>query len=72
MHWQASGSGPCTRCNRLRKRVSLYTGSLETPFFNSLQDSPDFQAILQQVRENQAAMRKKVLALDNLLLAWQP
>jgi len=47
-------------------------GSLETPFFNSLQDSPDFQAILQQVRENQAAMRKKVLALDNLLPGWQP
>ncbi|MCH8136351.1 MAG: hypothetical protein IIB77_10270 [Proteobacteria bacterium] len=47
-------------------------GSLKTPFFNSLQDNPDFQAILQQVRDNQAAMRKKVLALDNLLPGWQP
>ncbi len=42
-------------------------GSLETPFFNSLKDHPDFQAILEQVRVNQAAMRNKVLALDNLL-----
>ena len=42
-------------------------GNLETPFFNSLKDNPDFQAILEQVRDNQAAMRKKVLALDDLL-----
>ena len=47
-------------------------GDLETPFFDSLQDNPDFQAILEQVRDNQAAMRKKVLALDNLLPGWQP
>ena len=42
-------------------------GSLETPFFNSLKDHPDFQAILEQVRDNQEAMRNKVMALDNLL-----
>ena len=40
---------------------------LETPFFDALQDNPDFQAILVRVRDNQAAMRKKVLALDKLL-----
>ncbi len=45
---------------------------LETPFFDLLQDNPDFEAILEQVRNNQAAMRRKVLALDNLLPGWQP
>ncbi|MCZ6826644.1 MAG: hypothetical protein O7D88_03990, partial [Gammaproteobacteria bacterium] len=40
---------------------------LETPFFDALQDNPDFQEILDQVRANQAAMRDKVLALDDLL-----
>jgi len=39
---------------------------LETPFFDEMKDKPDFQAILQQVRDNQAMMRGKVLALDNL------
>lgn len=39
---------------------------LETPFFDELKDNPDFQAILQQVRDNQAGMRNTVLALDNL------
>ncbi len=42
-------------------------GSIETPFFNSLKNNPDFQAILEQVRDNQAAMRNKVMAWDNLL-----
>jgi hypothetical protein len=41
--------------------------ALETPFFAELKDNPDFQAILDQVRANQAAMREKVLALDDLL-----
>ncbi len=40
---------------------------LETPFFDALKDNPDFQAILGQVRANQAAMREKVLALDGLI-----
>jgi hypothetical protein len=40
---------------------------LETPFFDELKDNPDFQAILDQVKASQAAMREKVLALDNLL-----
>ncbi len=40
---------------------------LETPFFDGLKDNPDFQAILVRVRANQAAMREKVLALENLL-----
>jgi tetratricopeptide (TPR) repeat protein len=40
---------------------------LETPLFDSLKDNPDYQAILGQVRANQAAMKEKVLALDNLL-----
>lgn len=40
---------------------------LETPFFDDLKANPDFQAILVQVRANQAAMREKVLALDGLL-----
>ena len=39
----------------------------ETPFFDELKDNPDFRAILDQVRDNQAAMREKVLALNNLL-----
>lgn len=39
---------------------------LDAPFFDALQDNPDFQAIVVQVRDNQAAMREKVLALDNL------
>jgi len=39
---------------------------LETPFFDEMKDKSDFQAILQQVRDNQAMMRDKVLALDNL------
>jgi TolB-like protein/Tfp pilus assembly protein PilF len=39
---------------------------LETPFFDEMKDKSDFQAILQQVRNNQAMMRDKVLALDNL------
>ncbi len=40
---------------------------LETPFFDELKENPDFQAILEQVRANRAAMKDKVLALDNLL-----
>jgi TolB-like protein/Tfp pilus assembly protein PilF len=40
---------------------------LELPFFDDFKDNPDFQAIMEQVRANQAAMREKVLALDNLL-----
>ncbi len=40
---------------------------LELPFFDEFKDNPDFQAIMEQVRANQAAMREKVLALDNLL-----
>ncbi|GEM_PF-6442679 len=40
---------------------------LETPFFDTLKDNSDFQAILEKVQANQAAMREKVLALDNLL-----
>jgi adenylate cyclase len=39
---------------------------LETPFFDGMKDNSDFQAILQQVRDNQAMMRDKVLALGNL------
>jgi len=42
---------------------------LETPFFDALKNNPDFQLILKQVRDNQAAMKEKVLALDNLLPA---
>jgi TolB-like protein/Tfp pilus assembly protein PilF len=38
----------------------------ETPFFDELKEDPDFQTILQQLRDNQAMMRDKVLALDNL------
>lgn len=41
--------------------------ALETPFFDDLKNNPDFQAILKQVRANQAAMKDKVLALDELL-----
>lgn len=40
---------------------------LETAFFDALKNNPDFQAILEQVRANQAAMRDKVLALNGLL-----
>ena len=40
---------------------------LETPFFDELKNNPDFQLILRQVRDNQVAMKEKVLALDNLL-----
>jgi len=39
---------------------------LETPFFDDMKDNSSFQAILQQVRDNQAMMRDKVLALSNL------
>jgi tetratricopeptide (TPR) repeat protein len=39
---------------------------LETPFFDDMKDNSSFQAILQQVRDNQAMMRDKVLALGNL------
>ncbi|MCH8221715.1 MAG: hypothetical protein IIA76_10345, partial [Proteobacteria bacterium] len=40
---------------------------LETLFFDALKNNPDFQAILEQVRANQAAMKAKVLALGELL-----
>ncbi|MCH7508971.1 MAG: hypothetical protein IIB68_03930 [Proteobacteria bacterium] len=40
---------------------------LETPFFDKLKNNPDFQAILEQVRANQAVMKAKVLALGELL-----
>jgi hypothetical protein len=40
---------------------------LETPFFDELKNNPDFQAILGQVRENQARIKEKVLALDELM-----
>ena len=39
---------------------------LETPFFDDMKDNSSFQTILQQVRDNQAMMRDKVLALGNL------
>ena len=38
----------------------------ETPFFDELKEDPDFQTILQQLRDNQAMMRDKVLALEDL------